>query len=124
MIFLRTEDAIAIHSELIDRFGGAHGLRDQGLLESALAAAENRFHYENADVPAIAAMYAFHLTKAHPFIDGNKRIAAAASEVFVLLNGHRLSASNEQIVETFLGMAAGLVSRRSRSLLSCEHRVS
>ncbi|MCB0100033.1 MAG: Fic family protein, partial [Caldilineaceae bacterium] len=65
-----------MHTILIDEYGGVHGLRDDGILESALAAAENRAYYENADLASCAATYAFHLCEAHAFLDGNKRIAA------------------------------------------------
>jgi death-on-curing protein len=58
-----------------------------------------------------AATYAFHLTRNHPFVDGNKRVGAAVAEIFVRLNGAQLSASNDEIVELFLGLAAGAVSR-------------
>jgi death-on-curing protein len=80
-------------------------------LESALAAAENRCNYENADLSACAATYAYHLSQAHAFMDGNKRIAAAASEIFLKLNGAELAATNPQIVSLFLDMAAGRLSR-------------
>lgn len=69
-------DALTVHARLISKTGGTGGLRDEGLLESALAAAENRHHYEAADVVACAATYAYHLTQAHAFVDGNKRVAA------------------------------------------------
>jgi len=86
---------------LIEEFGGSHGLRDEGALESALVAAENREYYENADLATCAATYAYHLTQTHAFIDGNKRIAAAVSEIFLELNGARLNTTNEQIVRLF-----------------------
>lgn len=87
------------------------GLRDEGALESALTAAENRQHYEGADLIACAATYAYHLSQAHAFIDGNKRIAAAVSETFLEVNGARLEMTNEQIVELFLSIAAGRLNR-------------
>jgi death-on-curing protein len=100
-----------IHARLIEEFGGGHGLRDEGALESALAAAENREFYEGADLATCAATYAYHLSQAHAFVDGNKRIAAAVSEIFLEINGARLNASNEQIVSLFLDIAAGKLSR-------------
>jgi death-on-curing protein len=100
-----------IHARLIEEFGGSHGLRDEGALESALVAAENREYYENADLATCAATYAYHLTQAHAFIDGNKRIAAAVSEIFLEINGARLNTPNEQIVRLFLDIAAGNLSR-------------
>jgi death-on-curing protein len=81
------------------------------VLESALAAAENRFLYEGLGIAIAGATYAFHLAKAHAFVDGNKRIAAAASEIFIVSNGHRLQATNEEIVELILGIASGTLSR-------------
>lgn len=78
---------------------------------SALAAPENRHYYENADLVICAATYAYHLSQAHAFIDGNKRIAAAASEVFLEINGVRLRATNEEIVALFLSIASGAMTR-------------
>jgi len=100
-----------VHAQLIEVFGGSHGLRDEGALESALTAAENREYYENADLATCAATYAYHLSQAHAFVDGNKRIAAAVSEIFLEINGARLSMSNERIVRTFLDIAASVLSR-------------
>jgi len=102
-LFLRKQEVIDIHRGLIEAFGGIHGLRDEGALESALAAAENREHYENANLATCAATYAYHLTNAHAFIDGNKRIAAATAEIFLQLNGAHLSATSQQIVSQFFG---------------------
>ena len=82
-------------------------MRDEGALESALAAAEQRHFYENADLATCAATYAFHLSQAHAFVDGNKRAAAAVSEIFLEINGARLALSNDQVVDLFLRIAAG-----------------
>ncbi len=82
MIFLTKADVLNIHRRTIAEQGGSEGIRDKNLLESALAAAENRYFYENVDLAACAATYAFHLSKAHAFIDGNKRVAAVSAEVF------------------------------------------
>jgi death on curing protein len=116
MLFLHKDEVLAIHHKLIEQFGGLQGVRDEGLLESALESAPNRLHYEQADVAICAATYAFHLARNHPFVDGNKRIGAAVAEIFVRLNGARLSATNDEIVELFLGIAAGAVSREDVEL--------
>src|SRR5205807_4023995 len=105
------DEVLEIHSKLIGQFGGPPGLRDEGTLDSALLAAANRQHYEGADLATCAATYAFHLTRNHPFVDGNKRIGAAVAEIFVRLNGARLTADNDAIVELFSGIAAGTMSR-------------
>jgi death on curing protein len=107
MLFPDKDEVLEIHRQLIDRFGGLHGIRDEGALDSALLAAANRAHYESADLAICAATYAFHLTRNHPFLDGNKRIGAAASEIFIRLNGFHLTATNDEIVELFMNIAAG-----------------
>jgi death on curing protein len=111
MLFLSKDEVFDIHRESIEKFGGIHGLRDEKALESAIKSAENRAYYENADITVCAATYAYHLTQAHAFIDGNKRIAAAVSEIFLELNDMKLNASNDQIVDLFLNIAAGKISR-------------
>jgi death-on-curing protein len=110
-LFPRKQEVLDIHAHLIEAFGGVHGVRDDAALESALAAAENREYYESADLVTCAATYAYHLAQAHAFIDGNKRIAAAVSEIFLELNGAHLNATNEQIVVLFLDIAASKLSR-------------
>ncbi len=101
MLFLRKEEVLEIHGKLREQFGGLPGILDEGLLESALLSAANRQHYEGVGLAICAATYAFHLTRNHPFVDGNKRVGAAAAEIFARLNGARLSASNDEIVELF-----------------------
>ena len=102
----------AIHARAIEEFGGLHGVRDAGALEAALTAAENRAYYEQAPLPICAATYAYHLTQAHAFLDGNKRIAAAVAEIFLGLNGAELRTTDEEIAAVFLAIAAGQVSRQ------------
>src|SRR6266511_3510716 len=111
MLFPHKDEVLEIHRKLLEQFGGLPGLRDEGLLDSALLAAANRQHYEGADLATCAATYAFHLTRNHPFVDGNKRVGAAVAEIFIRLNGAQLSASNDEIVSLFLSIAAGTVSR-------------
>ena len=104
-------DVLAVHASLISETGGSAGLRDEGLLESALAAAENRHYYEDADLVTCAATYAYHLTQAHAFIDGNKRIAAAITETFLETNGGQLMMTNEEVVQVFLEIASSVLNR-------------
>ncbi len=111
MFFLYKTEVIDIHERLIEEFGGINGLRDEGALESALSSVENRAYYENADILICAATYAYHLTQAHAFIDGNKRIAAAISEIFLDINSIRLNVTNDQMVDLFLSIASGEKSR-------------
>jgi death on curing protein len=111
MIFLTKTDILEIHRRAIDEFGGSHGVLNAGALESALVSAENRQWYEDADLVGCAASYAFHLTRAHAFIDGNKRVAAAATEVFVLINDAEIDASEDQLFDFFMDIASGDISR-------------
>jgi death-on-curing protein len=103
---------LAIHARAIEEFGGLYGVRDAGALEAALTATENRAYYEQASLPTCAATYAYHLTQAHAFLDGNKRIAAAVAEIFLELNGAALRTTDDDIVAMFLAIAAGQVSRQ------------
>jgi death on curing protein len=99
---------LAIHDEQLAEHGGGTGVRDEGLLESALARPRNRFACnEAADLATLAAAHAFGLARNHPFIDGNKRTAFVAAEVFLDLNGMILSARDEDCVLTMLRFAAG-----------------
>ncbi len=84
---------------------------DENLLQSALAAAQNRFFYENADLAVCAATYAFHLSKAHAFVDGNKRIAAVAAEVFLLINRAILNAGDDVLEKLYLNIAYETLTR-------------
>ena len=99
---------LAIHDEQLAEHGGGTGVRDTGLLESALARPQNQFAYDaTVDLPALAAAYAFGLARNHPFVDGNKRSAFVAAEVFLDLNGMTVTASDEECVLTMLRLAAG-----------------
>lgn len=107
------DEILLIHAEIIRETGGSEGLRDAGGLESALKAAENRFNYETEDLAKLAATYAYHLSQAHAFVDGNKRIAAVVAELFLKLNGAKLAMTNDEIIEIFLAVAAGELSREA-----------
>ncbi len=101
---------LAIHGRLLAEHGGPSGLRDESLLESALAAPLNHFEYDQADVFMLAATYAHALTSNHPFIDGNKRTAFVAAGVFLELNGYRLTASEPDAVLAVLALSRGEMS--------------
>jgi death-on-curing protein len=96
-----------MHGEQVSEHGGLQGVRDQGLLESALARPENLAAYGDPDVCDPAASYAFGLARNHPFADGNKRTAFVVSATFLLLNGRDLAATEVEVVETFLKLASG-----------------
>lgn len=107
------EQAIAIHSRQLRRFGGAPGLRDEGMLRSALERAVNKWQYEQADMPVLAAAYAFGLAKNHAFVDGNKRIAFMAMMAFLRKNGVPFAPEQAHATKIILALAAGEVSEES-----------
>lgn len=100
-----------IHQANLRDHGGRAGLRDEGLLESALARAVQRWSYaDDADLAALAAAYAFGLVKNHAFLDGNKRVGFMAGYVFLGLNGRDLDAPEEEVVVVITGVASGATS--------------
>ena len=108
-VWLTRELLLAVHDEQVAEHGGASGVRDLGLLESALARPLNRAAYGQADLAELGALYALAIARNHPFIDGNKRTAFVALETFLLLNGAELTASDAEATVLMLDMAAGAV---------------
>jgi death-on-curing protein len=107
--FLSLDEVLAIHAHQIDRYGGSPGIRDVRLLESALAMPEATFSGEDLH-PTLhekAAAYLFHVVKNHPFVDGNKRAGLAVCLVFLALNGRRVRATDDDLVDLVLGVAKG-----------------
>ena len=106
-IWLSADVLRAVHDEQLAEHGGAAGVRDEGLFESAMARAENLAHYGQPDVADLAAAYGSGLARNHPFIDGNKRTAFVAVELFLHCNGHSLEADDVDCVLTMLAVASG-----------------
>jgi death-on-curing protein len=98
---------LAIHNEQLVEHGGAAGIRDAGLLDSALARPLNLAAYETPDAADLAASYGFGIARNHPFIDGNKRSAFVVLELFLAINGYALKADDANCVLTMLALAAG-----------------
>jgi death-on-curing protein len=111
-LWITYEQAIAIHSRQLRRFGGAPGLRDEGMLRSALERPINKWRYEQSDMAALAAAYAFGLAKNHAFVDGNKRIAFMTMMGFLLKNGVAFGPAPAQSTAIILALAAGEVSEQ------------
>ena len=110
-IWLAKEALLLLHRESLRQFGGAEGLRDEGLLDSALARPLNRFAYEaEQDLCRLAAAYAKGVAQNHPFVDGKKRAALAAAGVFLMLNGLDLIAEPAMATIAMLDLAAGEMS--------------
>jgi death-on-curing protein len=105
--WLDIDIVLDFHAEQLALFGGADGIRDLGLLESALARPLNKFSYGETSLAALAASYGFGIAKNHPFIDGNKRTALASMIVFLGLNGLDLDAPQEAATAIILSLAAG-----------------
>lgn len=114
MLFLTLDDIIESHQNQIDTYGGSHGIRDIGLLESAIAQPETSFggQYLHADIFEMAAAYLYHLVMNHPFVDGNKRVGLEAALIFLEINNENLNCSDQELVDLVLKTTAGQVGKR------------
>jgi death-on-curing protein len=121
--FLTLDEVLAIHASRVDRYGGQHGIRDVGLLESAIAMPSSTFGGEwlHPTIAEMAAAYLFHIVKNHPFIDGNKRAALATAGVFLAINGYELIADEVELGDFVLGVAEGRVSKAEASVFLARH---
>ena len=109
IVWINRALALAIHDRQLAEHGGGSGVRDEGLLESALARPQQLHNYGDPppDLADLAASLAFGLARNHPFVDGNKRTAAVACEVFVMLNSAELNAEDHELYPLYLGLAEG-----------------
>jgi death on curing protein len=105
--WLSLKEVLVIHERQLGRFGGAPGIRDPGMLESASSRPINKCEYERADIIDLGAAYAFGIARNHPFVDGNKRVAFLAMGVFLRLNGLHFAPSQEAATAATLALAAG-----------------
>jgi len=114
-VFLTLGEVIEIHRDQIERYGGDPGIRDLGLLQSAMAVPAAGFggRYLHTDLFEMAAAYLFHITQNHPFINGNKRTGAVASLVFLSLNDVEIEADEEEFERIVLGVAEGNIAKAS-----------
>jgi death on curing protein len=114
-VFLTLGEVLEIHRDQIERYGGDAGIRDLGLLQSAMAMPAAGFsgRYLHTDLYEMAAAYLFHITQNHPFIDGNKRTGAVASLVFLSINDVDLEADEEDFESIVLGVAEGKIDKAS-----------
>ena len=107
-VWIDERDALALHDRLLALHGGAVGLRDDGLLKSALARPQQHFTYaESPDIVDMAAAYTWGIVRNHPFVDGNKRTALVAARTFLIVNGVDLEATQDEKYLTFLELAKG-----------------
>jgi len=112
-VWLTREEVLAFHEEQLREHGGLAGIRDEGALDGALGRPSNLFHYEKADLPALAAAYAHGIAKSHPFNDGNKRAAFISAYVFLGLNGLDLNLAEPKAIEVMLGLASGKMDQKA-----------
>lgn len=112
-VFLRWKTVLVIHADQLRRYGGTDGLRDEGLLRSALAQPEASFggQWLHEDLSAMAAAYIFHIAQNHPFVDGNKRVGSVCAMHFLHLNGHTVSADPDAFADIVLHTAEGLTTK-------------
>ncbi|MDR3373671.1 MAG: type II toxin-antitoxin system death-on-curing family toxin [Ancalomicrobiaceae bacterium] len=111
--WLTLAEVLALHEKQLARFGGPSGVRDHGMLESALGRPRNKWDYERAELPTLAAAYAYGIARNHPFVDGNKRAAFVAMMLLLRLNGARFAPSQAEATQIMLGLAASDVSEES-----------
>jgi len=112
VVWIEESVVFALHEEHLAEHGGAVGIRDRGLLESALFRPQNLASYVDPDLAALAAAYGFGIVRNHPFVDGNKRTAFTATELFLALNGQELIADDPSCVVTMLRLAEGSLSEK------------
>lgn len=105
--WLSLDIALAVHDRQLAEHGGPTGVRDQGMLESALARPLNQWTYGEDDLCALAAAYAYGIARNHPFTDGNKRTAWVFARLFLMLNGQSLSFTPRMAIDVVLALAAG-----------------
>ncbi|QOT70684.1 type II toxin-antitoxin system death-on-curing family toxin [Sphingobium fuliginis] len=120
-IWVSSAVAIAAHAEQVAENGGDDGIRDEGLLDSAITRPLNLATYGQPDVADLAAAYAFGFARNHPFVDGNKRTAAVVNETFLVLNGHELAATDAELVVAYVALAAGELSEEEVAVWFRQH---
>jgi death-on-curing protein len=115
--FLSLSQVIRLHTRALAEHGGQDGVREPGLVDSALASAQNTFWYARGDLFDIAAAYAFHLAESQAFVDGNKRVAAAAALVFLEINGIRLLSATDELEYAMIQIAHRQLDKRGLAVL-------
>ncbi|MEY3173561.1 MAG: hypothetical protein RLZZ436_1475 [Planctomycetota bacterium] len=126
MLFLTVSDILESHQGQIEIYGGSPGIRDRGLLESAIAQPQTTFggQYLHADVFEMAAAYLYHLVMNHPFVDGNKRIGLEAALVFLEINDAGVDASDDELVNLVLQATSGAANKREIADFFRSHQVA
>lgn len=123
--FLTLEEVVEIHHDQINRYGGTGGIRDLGLLESALAQPQTIFDgaFLHTDLFEMAAAYFFHIIQNHPFVDGNKRVGAVVALVFLEINNKSIVMTNDELESQVLSVAQGLTDKTASAKFFRDHEV-
>jgi len=123
-LFLTLDEVLSLHEDQIRRYGGSGGVRDLGLLESAMGTVMATFggSFLHGSVLEMAAAYLFHISRNHPFMDGNKRTAVAAALTFLEMNGIEVDAKEKEFYELVIGVAEGKVTKAAVAVFFEEHR--
>jgi len=118
VVFIPRDIIVSIHEQLIDLYGGISGIQNEGLLDSALEQPKIMYDgdYLHDSLIKMAAAYGFHLCMNHPFVDGNKRIALVAMDIFLQRNGYEISASEKEVYEVIIKLAAGKLTKNELSV--------
>jgi len=126
VVWVKDEAVLAIHHRQLEEHGGLEGIRDQGLLQSALNRPKNLFAYAELppDIASLAASYAWGIVKNHPFFDGNKRTAYVVARTFLKLNGYDVQASNQEKYQTWIDLAANNLSEEQLAEWIRKHLIS
>ena len=122
LFFISKSLALKMHQQQLERFGGISGVRDNGLLESALGAAQQTWHYTQ-NIYETAAQYCYSIANNHPFLDGNKRTATACMLVFLVKNGIRPTISNALLYDTVIAVTTNIIQRTELAVLLEQHSV-
>ena len=122
-LFLTLEEVLGIHEDRIRKYGGSFGVRDLGLLQSALGTVEATFGgaFLHETLFEMAAAYLFHISRNHPFIDGNKRTALACALAFLRLNGEKIKAPPNDLYDLAIGVAEGKVTKAAAAVFFEKH---
>ncbi|MDY7093489.1 MAG: type II toxin-antitoxin system death-on-curing family toxin [Acidobacteriota bacterium] len=122
-VFLTLDEVLALHQDQVRRYGGLPGIREQGLLSSALGAVSATFdgQFLHQSLYEMAAAYLFHLAQNHPFIDGNKRIALAAALIFLWMNDVEIEVEDDQLTDLVFGVARGEVTKSQVAVFLQSH---
>ena len=122
-LFLTLEEVLGIHEDRIRKYGGSFGVRDLGLLQSALGTVEATFGgaFLHGTLFEMAAAYLFHISRNHPFVDGNKRTALACALAFLRLNGKKIEALPDDLYDLVMGVAEGKVTKAAAAVFFEKH---